>query len=43
MLQVRGLRKSYSGTEVVCGVSFSVAAGKCYGLLGSPRRSAASG
>ncbi len=34
MLQVRGLRKSYSGTEVVCGVSFGVAAGKCYGLLG---------
>ncbi len=34
MLQVRGLRKSYSGTEVVCGVSFSVAAGQCYGLLG---------
>ena len=34
MLQVRGLRKSYSGTEVVCGVDFSVAAGECYGLLG---------
>ncbi len=34
MLQVRGLRKSYSGTEVVCGVSFSVAPGECYGLLG---------
>jgi lipooligosaccharide transport system ATP-binding protein len=34
MLQVRGLRKSYSGTEVVCGVSFSVAAGECYGMLG---------
>ena len=34
MLQVRGLRKSYSGTEVVRGVSFSVAAGECYGLLG---------
>ena len=34
MLQVRGLRKSYSGTEVVCGVNFSVAAGECYGLLG---------
>jgi lipooligosaccharide transport system ATP-binding protein len=34
MLQVRGLRKSYSGTEVVSGVSFSVAAGQCYGLLG---------
>jgi lipooligosaccharide transport system ATP-binding protein len=34
MLQVRGLRKSYSGTEVVCGVNFSVASGECYGLLG---------
>ena len=34
MLQVSGLRKSYSGTEVVRGVSFSVAAGECYGLLG---------
>ena len=34
MLQVRGLRKSYSGTEVVCGVNFSVTAGECYGLLG---------
>jgi len=34
MLEVRGLRKSYSGIEVVCGVSFSVAAGQCYGLLG---------
>ena len=34
MLQVRGLRKSYSGTEVVRGVNFSVAAGECYGLLG---------
>ena len=34
MLQVRELRKSYSGTEVVRGVNFSVAAGECYGLLG---------
>ena len=34
MLQVRGLRKSYSGNEVVRGVNFSVAAGECYGLLG---------
>ena len=34
MLQVRGLRKSYSGTEVVRGVNFSVAPGECYGLLG---------
>ena len=34
MLQVRALRKSYSGTEVLCGVNISVAAGECYGLLG---------
>jgi lipooligosaccharide transport system ATP-binding protein len=34
MLQVRTLRKSYAGTEVVRGVSFQVAAGECYGLLG---------
>jgi lipooligosaccharide transport system ATP-binding protein len=34
MLQVGELRKSYSGTEVVRGVSFAVAAGECYGLLG---------
>ena len=34
MLQVRGLRKSYSGNDVVRGVNFSVAAGECYGLLG---------
>jgi lipooligosaccharide transport system ATP-binding protein len=34
MLQVRTLRKSYAGTEVVRGVSFKVAAGECYGLLG---------
>ncbi len=34
MLQVHDLHKSYSGTEVVRGVSFSVAAGECYGLLG---------
>ena len=34
MLHVRGLRKSYSGNEVVRGLSFSVAAGECYGLLG---------
>ncbi len=34
MLQVRDLHKSYSGTEVVRGVSFGVAAGECYGLLG---------
>lgn len=34
MLQVVELRKSYSGTEVVRGLSFAVAAGECYGLLG---------
>ena len=34
MLQVRGLRKSYSGKEVVRGVNFSVASGECFGLLG---------
>ena len=34
MLQVHALRKSYSGIDVVRGVSFSVAAGECYGLLG---------
>ena len=34
MLQVSGLRKSYSGTEVVRGVSFGVASGECFGLLG---------
>ena len=34
MLQVQGLRKSYSGREVVRGVDFTVAAGECYGLLG---------
>jgi lipooligosaccharide transport system ATP-binding protein len=34
MLQVRGLHKSYAGTAVVRGVTFSVAAGECYGLLG---------
>jgi len=34
MLQVAELRKSYSGTEVVRGLSFAVAAGECYGLLG---------
>ncbi|MBS0389048.1 MAG: ATP-binding cassette domain-containing protein [Proteobacteria bacterium] len=34
MLQVSDLHKSYSGTEVVRGVSFGVAAGECFGLLG---------
>jgi lipooligosaccharide transport system ATP-binding protein len=31
---VQGLRKRYAGREVVAGVSFSLAAGECYGLLG---------
>src|SRR5258706_10084039 len=34
MLQVRALRKSYSGTEVLRGVNISVAAGECYGRRG---------
>ncbi|MCX7171203.1 MAG: ATP-binding cassette domain-containing protein [Proteobacteria bacterium] len=34
VLSVAGLRKSYSGREVVAGVSFSLARGECYGLLG---------
>ena len=34
VLAVRGLRKSYGATEVVCGVDLSVAAGECFGLLG---------
>jgi len=34
MLTVQGLRKSYSGIEVLRGVDFRVAAGECYGLLG---------
>jgi lipooligosaccharide transport system ATP-binding protein len=33
-LVVQGLRKRYAGREVVAGVSFSLAAGECYGLLG---------
>ncbi len=33
-LVVDGLRKSYAGTEVVAGLSFSVAPGTCFGLLG---------
>ena len=34
VLRVRGLRKSYGATEVVCGVDLEVAAGECFGLLG---------
>jgi len=33
-LEVRGLRKSYAGAEVVCGVDLEVAPGECFGLLG---------
>jgi lipooligosaccharide transport system ATP-binding protein len=33
-LEVRGLRKSYAGQEVVCGVDLEVAPGECFGLLG---------
>ena len=34
MLRCEGLRKSYGDREAVKGVSFSIAAGECYGLLG---------
>ncbi|OGA73821.1 MAG: nodulation factor ABC transporter ATP-binding protein NodI [Betaproteobacteria bacterium RIFCSPLOWO2_12_FULL_65_14] len=34
MLAARGLRKSYAGVEVVCGVDLAVAPGECFGLLG---------
>ena len=34
VLAVRGLRKSYDGREVVCGVDLTVAEGECFGLLG---------
>ena len=33
-LEARGLRKSYGGQEVVCGVDLEVAPGECFGLLG---------
>jgi len=33
-LQVSGLRKSFGGQEVVCGVDLEVAPGECFGLLG---------
>jgi lipooligosaccharide transport system ATP-binding protein len=33
-LVVSGLRKSYAGREVVCGVDLQVAPGECFGLLG---------
>ncbi|MGZ5660083.1 MAG: ATP-binding cassette domain-containing protein [Usitatibacter sp.] len=34
ILEARGLRKSYGGTEVVAGVDIELARGECYGLLG---------
>jgi len=33
-LRTRGLRKSYAGREVVCGIDLELAAGECFGLLG---------
>ncbi|MBC7802641.1 MAG: ATP-binding cassette domain-containing protein [Candidatus Parcubacteria bacterium] len=33
-LSVRGLRKRFGDTEVVCGVDLEVAPGECFGLLG---------
>ena len=33
-LLARGLRKSYGGEEVVCGLDLQVAPGECFGLLG---------
>jgi lipooligosaccharide transport system ATP-binding protein len=34
VLSVSGLRKSYSGNEVVCGLDFAIRRGECFGLLG---------
>jgi lipooligosaccharide transport system ATP-binding protein len=34
VLSVAGLRKSYDGTEVVCGLDFAIRRGECFGLLG---------
>src|SRR5512136_267724 len=34
VLRVAGLRKCYAGTEVVCGLSFAIRRGECFGLLG---------
>jgi lipooligosaccharide transport system ATP-binding protein len=34
VLVVRGLRKSYGGTEVVRGLDFTIRRGECFGLLG---------
>jgi lipooligosaccharide transport system ATP-binding protein len=34
VLSVSGLRKSYDGNEVVCGLDFAILRGECFGLLG---------
>jgi lipooligosaccharide transport system ATP-binding protein len=34
VLSVSGLRKSYDGNEVVCGLDFAIRRGECFGLLG---------
>jgi lipooligosaccharide transport system ATP-binding protein len=34
VLSVSGLRKSYGGNEVVCGLNFAIRRGECFGLLG---------
>jgi lipooligosaccharide transport system ATP-binding protein len=34
MLSLAGVRKSYGGQEVICGVDLDLRAGECYGLLG---------
>jgi ABC-2 type transport system ATP-binding protein len=34
VLSVSGLRKSYGGNEVVCGLDFVIRRGECFGLLG---------
>src|SRR5438874_7579785 len=34
VLRVDGLRKSYGDSEVVCGLSFRIRRGECFGLLG---------
>ena len=33
-LQVEGLRKSFAGREVVCGIDLALQRGECFGLLG---------